>query len=173
MPFFRALETSMTFVWGDFLESRHCLPKVETFANLRILAKVYTRGVCVKSWQKIMENRPKNAQKWIYLFNCESLYPRMFLSKATAKVATRKSFWSREASAKICTQGTFYRTQHMCPLGLLSAGDFIRWGFCPPGLPVHIWRRVGLPVHISGLEITADQWSLIAEKKPVIGAKCF
>ena len=30
--------------------------------------------------------------------------------------------------------GTFYRTQHACPLGLLSAGAFVRRGFYPLGL---------------------------------------
>ena len=105
---------------------------------------MYFLGVGVKFLQQKVENRLENAQKWIYLFNRESLYPRLFLSKATAKVDTRKRFWSHKASAKLCTWGTFYRTQHVslrafirwgfCPSGLLSVGAVVRRGCCPSGL---------------------------------------
>ena len=87
--------------------------------------------VVIVPGQKCMYIKKMNL--FIYLFNRESLYPRIFLSKATAKVDTRKRFWSHKASAKLCTRCTFYRTQHVCPLGLLSVGAFIRWGFYPWG----------------------------------------
>ena len=78
---------------------------------------------------------------FIYLFNRESLYPRIFVSKATAKVDTRKGFWTRETLypgyfllyATYVSLGAFIRWG-FCPPGLLSAGAFVRRGFCPPGL---------------------------------------
>ena len=76
---------------------------------------------------------------FIYLFNRERLYPRIFLSKAIAKVDTRKSFWSHKASAKLRTRvlstvRSMCVPSSFCPPGLLSVGAFIRWGFYPLGL---------------------------------------
>ena len=77
-------------------------------------------GSLCKILTKKVENRPENAQKWIYLFiylTAKVYTPEFF----TAKVDTRKSLWSHKASL-------------VCPLGLLSAGAFVRRAFYPLGL---------------------------------------
>ena len=66
---------------------------------------------------------------FIYLFNRESLYPRIILSKATAKVDTRKSVLKPQGVRETLYPG------HFLPYATcVSLGAFIRWGFYPLGL---------------------------------------
>ena len=151
MLFFRALVTSMKFLRGFFLEES-ALYTVESaegrnfpeFANFRegfYPWKCTFWGSLCKILTKKGENRSENAQKWIYLF----IQSRKFIPTNFCQQSDRESFFffmqPRKLipakifePAKLCTQGTFYWTQHVFPFGLLSAGAFIRRGFYPPGL---------------------------------------
>ena len=81
---------------------------------------------------------------FIDLFNRESLYPRIVLSKATAKDDTAKVFKATRRPRNF-VPGALSTGRNMCV-------PFIRWGFCPPGLlSVGAFIRWGVGLFSAGL----------------------
>ena len=117
---------------------------------LSIFAKVYTRenvlfwrpvkmyflGVCVKFWQKKVENRPENAQKWIYLviYLTAKVYTHKFFSAKRPRKLIPAKVVEATRRRRNFVPGSLSIVRNMCPLGLLSAGAFVRRGFYPLGL---------------------------------------
>ena len=89
-----------------------------------------------------MENRPANAQKWIYLliYLTTKVYTHEFFSAKRPRKLIPEKVLEITRRPRNYVPGALSSVSNMCvpwgfyPLGLWSAGAFTRWGFYPLGL---------------------------------------
>ena len=69
-----------------------------------------------------------------FIYLTEKVYTHKIFSAKRRKSWYPQKILKQQSVRETWYPGTFYHMQHVCPLGRLSAGAFIRWGFYSLGL---------------------------------------